>query len=110
MEETSKLYLGEFNIPLKAIKRASEYFCLREINVLHKNDLMKSFQTEYENGYKISVPTALGFISSSPDEDDIQEQLENGEVEVNLLDGHHTQDVLTELSAIYPSEECFQKR
>lgn len=102
-----KKFLGTFTIPIKSLKIASEEHAIRKINRLHVNDMKRYVKIEIDNGKECRFPNATGLIDRdifSPAE------LEDGSVEVEILDGNHTLMVMKEVAEEYSGKNCLQYR
>ena len=106
MADTSKQFLGEFDVKLKLIKPASSEVALRQVNISHVRDLVAGFVREYENGHTITIPTACGFVPDVVDE----EAIRSGKQEIELVDGNHMHMANLELNDKYPEESIFNIR
>lgn len=88
------------------MKPSTESLALRKLCQNHFKELLASFKTEYDNGYNITFPTAVGFVNSNAE----IESIEAGQIDIEIVDGNHTDMVMKQLRDIYPEEECFKER
>ncbi|CAC5420791.1 unnamed protein product [Mytilus coruscus] len=58
------------------------------------------------NGDAVRLPDAIGMVPPSV----MSEDIENGKVNVETIDGNHTMFALRELNEEFPSEKCFKSR
>ena len=59
-----------------------------------------------DSGHEVHIPPACGYVH----EDVSVEAIQEGRVEVELIDGNHTHMAMLQLRDKYPSESAFQER
>ena len=114
VREAAERKVGVFSIPVNALHISTGEDALRAIDPHHIGDLRREMIVEYDNGHEVSLPPAIGVIMNvgtlPTDKHELQRKLEGGKINVRVIDGNHTTQVIKELNETYPEAGCFQKR
>ncbi|CAC5384751.1 unnamed protein product [Mytilus coruscus] len=90
-------------MPIERLEFSSENRSIRKIEPSNCREIITKMKISFLNGDAVRLPDAIGMVPQSV----MSEDIENGKVNVETINGNHTMLALRELNEEFPSEKCF---